>query len=263
MRLWAAGARLARQADRERADKVPPRLAVNAIRIPSTESPHAQREKSPFGLADKTRIDSMYRKYGKDGAGAPPRFRHPENVGGPNCPAGQPESLQRRQPGDDSQASNVPLSEALDLLLQHLLHPMFGDEDVGDLHMELLGGLGGLPVFDRHEPEGMPGQRFDTLLDSAHGEFEQLVMEGVFHLLFKVGECISRIGDFFNLNRCEVAKSFQAFWVTTLSQARKLRPGSYSNVFMAVSSLSKTSCATSSASEGCDPHFRHQARMVG
>jgi len=56
---------LIRHADRDRADKVPPRLAVNAIRIPSTESPRAQRKKSPFGLADKTRIDSMHRKYGK------------------------------------------------------------------------------------------------------------------------------------------------------------------------------------------------------
>ncbi len=76
---------LIRQADRERADKVPPRLAVNAIRIPSTESPHAHREKSPFGLADKTRIGSMHRKYGKDGVGGPPTFRHPENVCGPKC----------------------------------------------------------------------------------------------------------------------------------------------------------------------------------
>ncbi len=56
---------LIRQADRDRADNVPPRLAVNAIRIPSTESPHAHQEKSPFGLADKTWLDSMYRKYGK------------------------------------------------------------------------------------------------------------------------------------------------------------------------------------------------------
>ena len=56
---------LIRQADRDRADNVPPRLAVNAIRIPSTESPHAHLEKSPFGLADKTWLDSMYRKYGK------------------------------------------------------------------------------------------------------------------------------------------------------------------------------------------------------
>jgi len=56
---------LIRQTDRDRADNVPPRLAVNAIRIPSTESPHAQQEKSDFGLADRTWIESMYRKYGK------------------------------------------------------------------------------------------------------------------------------------------------------------------------------------------------------
>ena len=40
-------------------------LAVNAIRIPSTESPHAQVEKSEFGLADRTWLESMYRKYGR------------------------------------------------------------------------------------------------------------------------------------------------------------------------------------------------------
>jgi hypothetical protein len=56
---------LIRQADRDRADQVPPRLAVNAIRIPSTESPHAHLEKSPCGLADKTWIDSTRRKHGE------------------------------------------------------------------------------------------------------------------------------------------------------------------------------------------------------
>src|SRR5208283_3945550 len=56
---------LIRQAARDRADDVPPRLAVNAIRIPSTESPHAHQEKSEFGLADRTWLESMYRKYGK------------------------------------------------------------------------------------------------------------------------------------------------------------------------------------------------------
>ena len=56
---------LIRQAPRDRADHVPPRLAVNAIRIPSTESPHAHQEKSEFGLADRTWLESMYRKYGK------------------------------------------------------------------------------------------------------------------------------------------------------------------------------------------------------
>ena len=56
---------LIRQAARDRADNVPPRLAVNAIRIPSTESPHAHEEKSEFGLADRTWLESMYRKYGR------------------------------------------------------------------------------------------------------------------------------------------------------------------------------------------------------
>ncbi len=68
---------LIRQADRDRAHKVPPRRAVNAIRNPRTESPHPHREKSLLGLADKTRIDSMHRKDGKLGVGGPPAFRHP------------------------------------------------------------------------------------------------------------------------------------------------------------------------------------------
>ncbi len=57
---------LIRQADRDRADNVPPSLAVNAIRIPSTDSPHARLPKSKFGLADRTWLDAMYRKYGKN-----------------------------------------------------------------------------------------------------------------------------------------------------------------------------------------------------
>ena len=50
---------LIRQADRDRADNVPPRLAVNAIRIPSTESPHAHQEKSRIraGRSDLARLD--------------------------------------------------------------------------------------------------------------------------------------------------------------------------------------------------------------
>ena len=61
---------LIRQAARDRADNVPPRLAVNAIRIPSTESPHAHQEKSEFGLADRTWLESMYRKYGRAPSGS-------------------------------------------------------------------------------------------------------------------------------------------------------------------------------------------------
>ena len=57
---------LIRQAARDRAENVPPRLAVNAIQIPSTDSPHAHHEKSEFGLADRTWLEAMYRKYGKN-----------------------------------------------------------------------------------------------------------------------------------------------------------------------------------------------------
>ena len=60
---------LIRQAPRDRAENVAPRLAVNAIRIPSAESPRAHQEKSEFGLADRTWLESMYREYGKGGAG--------------------------------------------------------------------------------------------------------------------------------------------------------------------------------------------------
>ncbi len=57
---------LIRQAERDRGDNLPPRLAVNAIQIPSTDSPHAGLERSPFGLADRTWLETMYRKYGRD-----------------------------------------------------------------------------------------------------------------------------------------------------------------------------------------------------
>ena len=55
---------LIRQAEADLRDNIPPRLAVNAIRIPSTDSPHATWEKSPWGIADKTWIESSYRTYG-------------------------------------------------------------------------------------------------------------------------------------------------------------------------------------------------------
>jgi hypothetical protein len=57
---------LIRQADRDRADGIPPHKAVNAIRIKSTESPHAELDSSPFGMADRTWLEAMARRYGKD-----------------------------------------------------------------------------------------------------------------------------------------------------------------------------------------------------
>src|SRR5271157_2039054 len=55
---------LIHQAEADVRDNIPPRLATNAIRIPSTDSPHATWEKSPWGIADNTWIQSSYRSYG-------------------------------------------------------------------------------------------------------------------------------------------------------------------------------------------------------
>ena len=57
---------LIRQAEQDARDGIPPRLAVKAIQIPSTDSPHANMEKSPWGIADKTWLDSCYRRYGRE-----------------------------------------------------------------------------------------------------------------------------------------------------------------------------------------------------
>ncbi len=54
-----------RQAGKDQQDGIPKRLATNAIRISSRESPHAEMEKSPVGLADRTWIESNERRYGK------------------------------------------------------------------------------------------------------------------------------------------------------------------------------------------------------
>lgn len=57
---------LIRQAEKDRQDGVDPEIAVNAIRIPSTDSPHFHLEKSPFGLADQTWYQRQIRQYGRD-----------------------------------------------------------------------------------------------------------------------------------------------------------------------------------------------------
>jgi hypothetical protein len=57
---------LIHQAERDRQDDIPPALAVNAIQIPSTDSPHADWDHSPCGLADKTWIAASERRTGKD-----------------------------------------------------------------------------------------------------------------------------------------------------------------------------------------------------
>jgi hypothetical protein len=57
---------LIRQAERDQREEIAPELAVNAIQIASTESPHADWDHSPWGLADKTWIDASFRRYGKE-----------------------------------------------------------------------------------------------------------------------------------------------------------------------------------------------------
>lgn len=57
---------LIRRAEQDARDRIPPDRAVNAIRIPSTESPHAHLERSPYGLADRTWLESVTRQYGAD-----------------------------------------------------------------------------------------------------------------------------------------------------------------------------------------------------
>ncbi len=56
---------LIRRAEKDRQDRVPKHLAVNAIRISSRESPDAQLVKSPRGLADATFIADCERRHGK------------------------------------------------------------------------------------------------------------------------------------------------------------------------------------------------------
>ena len=53
------------QAEKDASDGIPPDMAVNAIKVPSTASPHATWDKSPWGLADRPWLESMFRKYGR------------------------------------------------------------------------------------------------------------------------------------------------------------------------------------------------------
>ena len=57
---------LIRQAGKDRINGIPPDLAVNAIRISSLESPHAHLVHSPWGMADRTWLADVGRRYGRD-----------------------------------------------------------------------------------------------------------------------------------------------------------------------------------------------------
>jgi hypothetical protein len=57
---------LIRRADEDRADQIPQHQAVSAIQVSSTDSPHADLEESPYGLADRAWLGACYRRYGCD-----------------------------------------------------------------------------------------------------------------------------------------------------------------------------------------------------
>jgi hypothetical protein len=57
---------LINQAKKDREDGIPRHRAVNAIRISSLESPHAHLDESPHGMADKTWLHDVERRYGRD-----------------------------------------------------------------------------------------------------------------------------------------------------------------------------------------------------
>ncbi|WP_165231399.1 hypothetical protein [Aquisphaera insulae] len=54
------------QGDRDARENVPPHLAVRHFVTPAMASPHAHLDRSPYGLADRSWIESMARKHGKN-----------------------------------------------------------------------------------------------------------------------------------------------------------------------------------------------------
>ena len=59
-------AALCDQGDRDLLDQRPPHLACRHFNVPSTASPHADLDRSPWGMADKTWLQSVARDPGKD-----------------------------------------------------------------------------------------------------------------------------------------------------------------------------------------------------
>src|SRR5208337_3821680 len=68
-------------------------------------------------------------------------------------------------------------SQDQDLLLEELLHSVLGHVELGDGHLEPIGGIGPREALDGRELERLPVPRLDPLLDPAHGQLEQLAVE--------------------------------------------------------------------------------------
>jgi hypothetical protein len=106
--------RLIRQAEEDFRDKLAPSKACNAIQVPSTDSPHADLDESPFGLADKTWLEAEIRRHGADSLWVRSHIRaeipsvsfdaliseawldHAAAVGPPAVPIGHPMAGRRR-----------------------------------------------------------------------------------------------------------------------------------------------------------------------
>jgi hypothetical protein len=59
-------ATLCDQGDRDALEQRPPHLACRHFNVPSTASPHADLDRSPWGMADKTWLESVAREPGKN-----------------------------------------------------------------------------------------------------------------------------------------------------------------------------------------------------
>lgn len=97
-------AELCDQGDADARNGIPAREAVQHLNTPSTASPHANLDKSPYGLADRVFLDAVARKYGKDSLwyrchikAERPKLSHERLI--------QPEWLDRAISGDAEQAA--------------------------------------------------------------------------------------------------------------------------------------------------------------
>ena len=59
-------AELCDQGDRDRLEQRPPHLSCRHFNVPSTASPHAHLDRSPWGMADKTWLEAVGRAPGKN-----------------------------------------------------------------------------------------------------------------------------------------------------------------------------------------------------
>src|SRR5438132_811344 len=87
------------------------------------------------------------------------------------------------------------LVQALDLLLEHLLHFALRFEHRRDLYAELLGGLGARLAFEGRQAERLPGVRLDPLPDPLRRLLQQLLVEFLMEMLQQVRARLDGLED--------------------------------------------------------------------